>query len=212
MISYVHKISVSILSFSLIFPALEPMIARAATATDSVIVTQAVTSGIAITAPSDITMTALSTTQNSAVGSATWTVTTNNQAGYKLELNASTNPALQDGTTSESFTNYTEAVTGTPETWSVSGAYEFGFSAYGTHVPTGTWGTDADCIAGANVPSATLKWQGFNGTALKEVATSASETGTSGTASTMCVATQQSGVFAPSGTYTATITATATTL
>ena len=200
------------LALAIIFPALEPMIARAATATDSVIVTQAVTSGIAITAPSDITMTALSTTQNSAVGSATWTVTTNNQAGYKLELHASSDPALAQISPAESFVDYTESPAGTPDTWTVTSAYEFGFSARGTHVPSGTWGTDTDCINTTDVPSAGLKWRGFDGVTNIQIATSSTETGTSGTASTMCVATQQSGVFAPSGTYTATITATATTL
>ncbi len=200
------------LGVAIVFPTLEPVIARAAVATDAVIVTQTVTSGIAINAPADITMTALSTSQNTAVGSTTWTVTTNNQAGYKLEVNAGTNPALRDGATSETFANYTETVTGTPETWSVTSAYEFGFSGYGTHVPSATWGTDADCIAGANVPSTGLKWRGFNALTLSQLATSSSETGTSGTGSTFCVATQQQGIFAPSGSYTATITATATTL
>ncbi|NTV44888.1 MAG: hypothetical protein HGA67_04365 [Candidatus Yonathbacteria bacterium] len=207
-----YPASALFLSLAVLFPALEPVIARAASANDSVVVNQAVTSGIAITSPSDITMTALTTSQNSAVGTATWTVTTNSQAGYKLELNASTNPALAQVSPAESFANYTEAVAGTPETWSVSSAYEFGFSAYGSNVPTATWGTDSDCIAAANVPSAGLKWRGFSGTTLTQIATSASETGTTGTASTMCVATEQNGTFAPSGTYTATITATATTL
>lgn len=196
----------------LVFSALEPVITRAATVNDSVIVTQMVTSGIAITSPSDITLTNLSTTQNTAVGSASWTVTTNNQAGYKLELHASTDPALVQVSPAESFADYTEGTPGTPDTWAVSSAYEFGFSGYGTHVPTGIWGTDTDCIAGANVPSTTLKWRGFDGTTDIQIATTSSETGTSGVTSSMCVATEQSGVFAPSGTYTATITATATTL
>ena len=154
-------------------------------------------------------MTALSTTQNTAVGSAAWTVTTNNQAGYTLDLHASTDPALQSGL--EQFTDYTEGTPGTPETCSVTSGYEFGFSAFGTHVPSGTWGSDTDCVAGANVPSATLNWRGFDGLTDVRIATSSSETGTSGTASTMCVATEQDGVFAPSGAYTATVTATATT-
>jgi hypothetical protein len=169
-----------------------------------------VTSGISITSPSDINLTALSTTQNSAVGSATWTVTTNNQAGYTLDVEASTDPALQDSGTSETFADYTEGTPGTPDTWSVSSAYEFGFSGYGTDVPTGTWGTDTDCIAGSDVPSAALNWRGFDGTTDIEIASASSETGTSGTASTLCVATEQEGIFAPSGTYQATITATAT--
>lgn len=183
-----------------------PFLVEAVTATDSVVVTQVVTPGISISAPADITLTPLSTTQNTAVGSATWTVTTNNAAGYTLALSASTTPALQ-GTGGRQFTD----LGATPATWAVTSAYKFGFSAYGTDAPTATWGTDTDCLAGANVPSTTLKWRGFNGTTGIQVASSSAVTGTSGTATTMCVGTEQNGVFAPSDTYTATITATATT-
>ena len=206
----IRKVGIGALTLMLVFPFVEPAVLLAQSANDQIIVTQSVTSGISISSPSDINLTALSTTQNSAVGSATWTVTTNNQAGYTLDVEASTDPALQDSGTSESFADYSEAVAGTPETWSVSSAYEFGFSARGSDVSTGTWGTDADCIAGADIPSTTLKWRGFDGTTDIEIASASSETGTSGTASTLCVATEQDSVFAPSGTYTATITATAT--
>lgn len=206
----VRKVGIGALALMLVFPFVEPAVLLAQSANDQIIVTQSVTSGISISSPSDINLTALSTTQNSAVGSATWTVTTNNQAGYTLDVEASTDPALQDSGTSESFADYSEAVAGTPETWSVSSAYEFGFSARGSDVPTGTWGTDTDCIAGSDVPSAALNWRGFDGTTDIEIASASSETGTSGTASTLCVATEQDSVFAPSGTYTATITATAT--
>ena len=109
--------------------------------------------------------------------------------------------------------DYTPASSETPETWSVSGAAEFGYSARGTDVSTGTWGTDSDCIAGTDVPSTTLKWRDFDLTgSADQIATAAAATSTSGTASTMCVATEQAGTFANSGTYSATITATATAL
>lgn len=204
---YIKDSVVMALTLMLVFPFIEPAVLRAQSADDSIVVTQSVTSGISITSPSDINLTALSTTKNSAVGSATWTVTTNNQAGYTLNVEASSAPALVDSGTSESFADYSSA---TPETWSVSSAYEFGFSGYGDHVPDVTWGDDTDCIAGADVPSAGLNWRGFDGTTDIEIASATSETGTSGTASTLCVATEQNGVFAPSGTYQATITATAT--
>jgi hypothetical protein len=199
--------AVAALALMLAFPFAEPTMLLAQSVNDDVVVTQTVTSGISITSPSDINLTALSTTQNSAVGSATWNVKTNNQAGYTLDLHASAAPALVDATTTEAFTDYSSA---TPETWSVSSAYEFGFSGYGDHVPDVTWGDDTDCIATADVPSAGLNWRGFDGTNDIEIATSASETSTSGVDSTLCVATEQNGVYAPSGTYQATITATAT--
>jgi hypothetical protein len=155
-------------------------------------------------------MTPLSTSQNSAVGNAAWTVTTNNFAGYTLGVKASTEPALSRTGGGGNIADYTPAVAGTPDTWSVTSAAEFGMSAFGTDVVGGTWGTDTDCIAGADVPSATLKWRDFNTTDV-QIAIKGVQTSTSGIATTMCVATQQVGVFADSGTYTASITATATT-
>jgi len=184
----------------------EPVKVTAAEDTDNVVVYQMITPGITISSPSDISMTSLSLTQNTAVGSATWTVTTNNQAGYTLTVKASASPALVASTTSESFADYTSAG---KETWSVTNAYEFGFSAYGDHV-TG-YGTDTDCINGADVPSSTLLWEGFNGATPIQMASSTAETTMAGKASTLCVATEQDTVWAPSGLYAATITATATT-
>ncbi len=179
----------------------------AATVTDTVLITQVVSPGITISAPADITMTPLSVTQNSAVGSATWTVTTNNAVGYTLSLNASTNPALQ-GTGGRQFTDQGT----TPATWSVSNAYKFGFSVRGTDINSTVYGTDTDCLgSGADIPSTTLKWRGFTGTTAIPVATTTLPTLMAGSATTMCVATEQNGVFAPSDTYTATITATAAT-
>lgn len=191
----------SLLTLQVIAPVL------AATATDTVIVTQVVDAGISISSPADITLTNLSTSQNSAVGSTTWVVTTNNNLGYTLSLNASQYDALQTAT----GTKFTDVASTTPAAWSVTNDYKFGFSVMGPHVDSGLFGTDTDCINGANVPSATLKWRGFASTTPIAVASSSSVTQTTGTSTTMCVATEQNGVFAPSGTYTATITATAVT-
>ena len=204
----------SALLVSGLFAAIEPIVSNAATDTDDVIVNQSVTSEISLSSPSDITMTALSTSQNSAVGSATWTVTTNNQAGYTLTLFAGAAPAMVRSGGGGNIADYTPSVAETPETWNTgSGTVEFGFSAFGTDVNTTTWGTDSDCIAGADVPSAALKWRDFDLTgSADQIATAATATTTSGTAATMCVATEQDTLFAQSGSYTATITATATTL
>ncbi len=167
-------------------------------------------SSISIDSPADITMTALSLTQNTAVGSTAWTVTTDNSAGYTLSVNTSASPALVDSGTGESFADYTESSAGVKEAWSVSNAYEFGWSAFGADVSG--YGSDADCVAGTDIPSATLLWEGFEGTTQIEMASSTSRTSTSGTASTICVATEQAGVFAPSGSYSTTVTVTAITL
>ncbi len=205
-------ISMMILAgFSILFPFYEFALIQAAQDTDQIVVTQTVTAGISMGNCADVTMTALTLTQNTAVGSSTCAVTTNNQAGYTLYINAADQPALRSADTGESFTDYTEVSTSTPETWSVTNAYEFGFSVLGNDVDTNKWGSDADCISTADVPSTTLKWQSFKGQSNIAIASSNSETTQSGTNITVCYATEQDTVFAPSGTYTATTTLTAIT-
>lgn len=194
--------------FSLMFLVAGP--AFAITATDNVIVTLDVDEGITISNGPNATLAPnIGITNNSAIGSSAWTVTTNAVNGYSLAVKASTSPALQSG--SNSFADYTETTAGTPETWSVaSGAKEFGYSVYGTDVPSSTWGTGSSCGTGST-PSATLKYVGLK-TTDKVVATKNTVTPVSGTTTNICFAAAQNGVYASSGTYTATITATATTL
>lgn len=195
------------------FMALEPIVTTVGAVTDSVDVTQTVTSDITITSPSDVTMSqALTTTQNTATGSATWNVKTNDSDGYTMTLFASTAPALSRSGGGGNIVDYTPAVSETPETWSVSSAAEFGWSGFGTDVNTSTYGTDSDCLgAGAHNYSTALKYRDFDLTGSADtIASSAAATSTSGTNTTMCLATEQSGVYAVAGTYSGTITATAT--
>lgn len=159
---------------------------------------------ITITAPSDITLTALSATQNSAVGSSTWTIETGDTGGYTLTIKASTTPALKATSTGESFSDFG---TSSASTWSVSNKYIFGWSGFGSHV--GGFGSGSSCAASTNVPSATLLWRGFYGTTTYIVASS-SASNPGGTPTTACFATEQNGVFAPAGNYRADITLTAT--
>lgn len=190
------------------YPILEN--ASAATASDNVIVTLDVDTGITISDGANVTMAPnIGVASDGSIGSSSWIVRTNSALGYTLAVKASASPALVSG--ANSFADYTEAVSGTPDVWSVgSGAYEFGYSAYGTDTPTGTWGTGTSCGA-AGVPTGTQKYIGFE-TADRTIATRATTTSTSGITTTICFAAQQNAVYAPSGTYTATITATATTL
>ncbi|MBP9771685.1 MAG: hypothetical protein KBD16_02050 [Candidatus Pacebacteria bacterium] len=192
-----------------IYPLVEAQLVDAAA--DNVIVTLNVDAGISITSPSDVSMSQnLGVSADTAVGSAVWNVKTNNAAGYTLAVKATTSPALASG--ANSVADYTPAVAATPETWSVSsGTAEFGFSAFGTHISTGTWGTDSDCIAAAHVPSAGLKYRDFD-TSDITIGTSAATTTTAGIDSTVCFAAEQDGFYIPSGTYQATVVATATTL
>lgn len=190
------------------YSLVEPEGATAAqTASDSVIITLNVDQGIAISSPADATFSPnIGVSQDTSVTNTVWNVKTNDANGYFLNLKASTAPALQQTST----TTVADYQTGAPNTWSVSNGAAFGYSAYGNDTPTGTWGTDTDCIAGAGVPSTTLKYKGFTtSTSTTNVATRTATTTTSGTDTTVCYAAQQNNFYIPSGTYTATITATA---
>lgn len=190
--------------------AVEPALSRAVTATDEVIVSLSVDAGISITSPADEPLSRnLGVSANTATGDTTWNVKTNNSAGYTLSVKATTSPALRNGT--NSVLDYIPAVVATPETWSVSNAAEFGFSSFGTDVSTGTWGTDSDCVAAAHTPSATLKYRDFDTTDI-QIATRAATTTTAGIDSTVCFGVEQNSFYIPSGTYQASIIATAATL
>jgi len=206
-------ITVSLVSFiviQMICVFFEPLLAVAATATDPVVVTLNVDSGLGITSPSDVTMAPnLGISSNGSIGTSTWNVKTTSTTGFNFFLKASASPAMVSG--ANSFADYTETSAGVPEVWSVSsGAKEFGFSAYGADVTTGTWGTGAGC-GSAGAPLGTMKYVGFK-TIDKNVATTSTVTLPAGSDINVCYAAQQNTVYAPSGVYTATITATATTL
>jgi len=162
---------------------------------------------ISISSAPDIVMDPLTISQDTSVGSVTWSVATDNAPGYILSVKAASSPALSDSSTGESFADYTETSPGVKEQWSVNNAYEFGFSAFGSDVSG--YGNDTDCVAGPDIPSGSLLWSGFS-TSNIEMASSSLPT-PSGTDSTLCVAAEQKGVFAPSGNYLTVITVTAVT-
>lgn len=195
----------------------EPEVVKSVTATGSAAVTLTVDEGISLTVPStNLAMnqpgnmgTTYSKVTNATDG-ATWNIKTNSQDGWKLELNTSQVNCLI--AVAESFTDYTEASEGTPDAWSVSNAYEFGFNVEGTYITGGTskWATgDACYTAGAVIP-ANKKYMGFNSTSAINVGTNSSETNQSGENIIMCVAVEQQTVYAPNGSYSCTITGTAT--
>lgn len=193
------------------YAAYEPSAVTAATASDTVVVTLNVTAGISITSPSDATMsTALGVAQNSAVGSTTWNVKTNSSGGYTLAVRATSTPAMAQAGGSPYILDYQS---GAPNTWvATSGQAYFGYSAYGTDISTGTWGTGSNCYGGTiHATSTTLKYKGFT-TSDVTVATRAATTTPTGIDSNFCYAVEQNNFYVPSGTYTATVIATATTL
>jgi len=163
---------------------------------------------ISLTSPGNINMGSISLSQDDVFGTGSaWTVKTDNPAGYVLTFKTDQANSMDSGT--DQFTDYTEASTGTPDSWSVDAAnYEFGFSAYGDDVATAKWGDNTSCGSGST-PDGTLKWMGFTGITAITIATSSSRTTTSGTDTTLCVGAEQGiNVFAPDGNYTASITAT----
>jgi len=182
----------------------------AVTATSSVVVTLNVDTGITISAPPNSNMSAhVGVGQNSAVGTTTWTVITNDVNGYTLALNATSTPAMKNS--SSTIADYQ---TGAPNTWSVINAAAFGYSAYGTDVSTSTWGTATSSCSGGtngNATSTILKYKGFT-TSPFTIAQRVATTTFAGTVTTVCYAVEQNNFFIPSGTYQATIVATATSL
>lgn len=178
---------------------------------DEVIVTLNVETGITISDGADVTMSpSLGITSDTSIGETSWIVKTNSISGYKLDVKASTAPALAN--TTDSFADYTEAVLGTPDPWSVgSGDYEFGFSAYGEDVADATWGAGVDCGTHTTISTNNLNYLGFK-TTDKTIATRSSVTPNVGVETNICFAAEQKDVYAPSGEYTATITATAMTI
>lgn len=203
---------ITLLLVQMVYVAIEPSVVVAATASDPMVVNLNVDAGISISAPADVTMNPLGSVSAASTNSATpivWTVITNNDIGYNLSVKASASPALVSG--GNSFADYTEASAGVPEVWNVpSGNKEFGFTAYGANTATGTWGTTASCGT-TTVPNASMKYVGFK-TTDKIIATLGTPTAYAGVATTLCLAAEQDTLYAPSGTYLATVTATATTI
>lgn len=183
--------------FVLIFAysVFEPTITDAAVDTDDVVVNLNVLATISLNTPDDVNMSPDITGTGASTGSTTWTVTTNNSAGWKLEVETDQANTMHSG--SDVFTDYTEAVEATPETWSIAAsASEFGFGATGSYIET-KFGAD--------------KYMGFNSTTKEQVSHSGAETAGDST-TVIFKAEVGSTKLQPTGAYTSTVTATATTL
>ncbi len=204
------------------FMFFEPQITKAVT--NEITITQGVSAEISIDNPTDVSMSPdiPGMTGGSATGTCTWTIKTNNNGGFKLELEASTAPALQCAAQSDSFADYEEAVANTPDyTWTVTESNaEFGYTVF-PETPA-----DADqsfkdngslCNVATNNPDGTKCWIGFAGVATKEqVVSRSTETDVSGEAEVVNFKAELNGPatdadgFLTEGSYTATLTATAT--
>jgi hypothetical protein len=165
--------------------------------TSSITVSVSVVPSISIDNPADVVLSPDIEEAGTASGNVVWNVKTNHPAGWILDVKASTDPALQDG--ANSFADYTEAVAGTPEDWSVAAAdSEFGFGAAGTYI---------EAKFGGN------KFMGFDGsTRLQTAHRNAMSDGSGDDTTVKFQAEVGSSHNQPTGTYYATITATASTI
>ena len=191
---------------------IEPTTALATAVTNNVIVTLNVTSGVTISTGAAVTMLPnIGIASNAAVGGSAWTVATNSATGYTLAVHSTTTPALKNAAI-DSFADYTEAITGTPDLWGgvAAGTKEFGYGAYGTDTPTATWGTPTGCgNTGTGAPDAAGKFKGMT-TVDATIASRGGVTPTTGITTNICFAAQQNATYAAAGAYTATVMATAT--
>ncbi len=143
-----------IIFFSLVFGVITFFLkfayVNAATSNDTAAVNLTVGSTISISQPSDVSLGTITGTGVSSEGTATWTISTNNSSGYKLEWSASSATMASGGDT---IAAYTPSVADTPETWSVAASdSEWGARLKSSSTDTGVeWGTDSTSEKWLNV-------------------------------------------------------------
>lgn len=190
------------LVMGILLPLLEAKQVNAAANNDTAAVNLTVAATISISTPADVSLGTITGTGTSSVGTALWTVTTNNSGGYKLEWQASA-ATLTSG--SDTIAAYTPAVADTAETWSVaSDASEWGARLKSTSTDAAAeWGTD----------TSSEKWLNVNNAAVRQIVSRTSETAAGGSDETVAFQAQVgSAKHQPTGSYTVNVTATATTL
>jgi hypothetical protein len=108
------------------------------------------TTYLAISAPGNITLSPaiITTGGGTGDGSGAWTITTDNPAGFTMNIRAGTNPALVSG--GNSFANYTPAGANPDYTFSVGAATsEFAFTPEGSDIVQKYKDNGAACNIGA---------------------------------------------------------------
>jgi len=167
---------------------------------------------ISISSPSDVVMSPEIGGISGGVGSgsATWTVTTDNSAGYQVSIKSSTVPALQSG--SYNFADYTPAVVGADFDWLIdSSGSEFGFTVEGANAVSKFLDNGSTCGTGSG-NTADKCWAGFS-TADESIINSSSPNHPLGSDATIKFQAESgSGHLQEEGVYTATIIVTAVAL
>ncbi len=168
---------------------------------------------ISITSPSDPIFPNMSgITAGEGNASSTWTVVTDNPAGYTLAVKSSTNPAMKSSTYGSYFADYTPAGANPDITFSIpSTVSEFAFSPEGTHILQRYKDDGGSCNTGV-LDTADACWDGFT-TSDVNIASGVSSNTPAGTPTTIKYkAAVGSDKIQDAGAYSATITVTATTL
>lgn len=198
------------------FLAFEPQEAEATDAADSAVVSVTVTAEIAISHPVDFSLGSIpGMTGGSASASTTWTVTTTDSSGYALTLKKGGLLLTGAGGSDKQFSDYVTSTSPEDYTWSApaAGAEVFGFAVTSTDAVTNFKNTGAACGSGT-ISSNYVCWAAVPTTpSTITIASRASATpGVTGI-DTIVNFKAEAGTSnnLNSGTYTTTVTATATT-
>lgn len=167
---------------------------------------------ISISAPSDVSLGSISGLVGGVSnGSSTWTVTTNNSAGYSLNVQASTSPALKSLHTS--IPDYVPSGAD-PDFSFTTPAFEsrFGFTVEGSHAAARFKDDGSSCNTGSGNTTDAC-WDGFS-TTTTSIATSNTSNDPTGTATTLKYRVEigSSALQEADSNFAASVTVTATTL
>lgn len=166
---------------------------------------------IAISSPMDLVMTSMSgLSGGSSEGTMSWVVTTDNGAGYSMDISASTTPALKSAL--DSLDDYTPSGADPDYNFSVpSTTSAFGFSPEGTEVVSRFRDNGSACNIGTSETTGKC-WDGLSTTPKTIAGSSTSNHPSGGTVTARFRAESGADHIQTSGEYNVTITATATTL
>jgi len=168
-------------------------------------------SSIAITSPTDLVMASMSgLSGGSSEGTMSWTVTTDNGAGYSMSIASSTTPALKSAV--DSIADYVPAGANPDYNFTnAASSSSFGFSPEGTETSGRFKDNGSQCNIGALETSGKC-WDGLSTTPKVIAGSTTSNMPTGGVVTARFRAESGANHIQTSGVYNVTITATAITL
>ncbi|OHA59508.1 MAG: hypothetical protein A2589_01440 [Candidatus Vogelbacteria bacterium RIFOXYD1_FULL_46_19] len=164
---------------------------------------------LTVSSPDDVGLSSISEGGGSSSGEASWTVATNNSAGYRLSVKASTNPTLKNST-SGSFSDYAPGVDPSYD-WAVAeDTAAFGFAVTGDDVTDRFKNNGSSCGSGS--ANFNYCWTGFS-TSNQTIAEGTTANNPAGAATTLKLQAEVGpDAVLGAGSYEATLTVTAITL